>query len=66
MVYNGIIPNDPNAVLDTQLIIQFLYSTVNPTPNLKIVLSNFNFNLAFQNKLSVYDIIFIVEKMDNP
>jgi hypothetical protein len=66
LVYNGIIPNDPNAVLETQLSIQFLYNTVSSTPSLRVVLSNFNFSLAFDNKLSVFDIILIVEKWDNP
>lgn len=62
MVFNGIIPNDPNAVLDNQLSIQFLYNTVSAAPNIKIVLSNFDFILAFENMLNVFDIILIVEK----
>ncbi len=61
--YNGIIPNDPNAVLDDQLSIQLLYNTNAISPSLRILLSNFNFNLAFESKLSVYDIIFIVQKL---
>lgn len=66
LVYNGIIPNDPNAVLDTQLSIQFLYNTTNLAPSLRILLSNFDFNLAFENKLSVFDIIVIVQKWESP
>lgn len=62
LVYNGIIPNDPNAVLDNALTIQFLWNTSAVSPSLRIVLSNFDFNLAFQNTLSVFDIIFIVQK----
>lgn len=64
--YMGIIPKDPNAVIETQLSTQFLYNVIGATPSLKILLSNFNFALAFENKLSVYDIIFIVQKWEKP
>ena len=63
LVYNGIIPNDPNAILENQLSIQLLYNTAALSPSLRVLLSNFNFSLAFQNQLSVFDIIFIVEKI---
>lgn len=63
LVYNGIIPNDPNAILENQLSIQLLYNTAALSPSLRVLLSNFNFNLAFENKLSVFDIIFIVQKI---
>ncbi len=63
LIYNGIIPNDPNAILDNQLSIQLLYNTVSISPSLRVILSNFDFNLAFENKLSVFDIIFIVQKL---
>lgn len=66
LVYNGIIPNDPNAVLDTQLSVEFLNNTSSPTPNLKVVLSNFNFDVAFDNMLDVFDIILIVNQWQNP
>ena len=62
LVFNGIFPNDPNAILDNQLMIQFLYDSANSAPNLKIVLSNFNFSNAFEGKLSIFDIIIIVHK----
>ena len=61
--YNGIIPNDPNAVLDNQLSIQLLYNTNAISPSLRVFLSNFDFSLAFENNLSVFDIIFIVQKL---
>lgn len=63
LVYNGIIPNDPNAILENQLSIQLLYNTAALSPSLRVLLSNFNFSLAFQNQLSVFDIIFIVQKI---
>lgn len=63
LVYNGIIPNDPNAILENQLSIQLLYNTAALSPSLRVILSNFNFSLAFENKLSVFDIIFIVQKI---
>ncbi|WP_312048037.1 hypothetical protein [Anaerotignum sp.] len=63
LVYNGIIPNDPNAILENQLSIQLLYNTAALSPSLRVLLSNFNFNLAFENKLSVFDIILIVQKI---
>lgn len=62
--YNGIIPNDPNAVLDTQLSTQVLYRTNSPSPSIKVLLSNFDFSLAFENMLSVFDIIVIVQKWE--
>lgn len=61
--YDGIIPNDSNAILDTQLSIQLLYNTDAVSPSLRVLLSNFNFDLAFQNQLGVFDIIFIVQKI---
>lgn len=65
LVFNGIIPSDPNAVLDNQLGLQFLYYSASPSPSLRVVLSNFDFSLAFDNQLSVFDIIMIVEKWED-
>lgn len=62
LAFNGAFPNDPNAVMEEQLMIQFLYYSANSAPNLKIVLSNFNFNNAFNHELSIFDIIVIVQK----
>lgn len=64
--YNGIISKDPDAVIEVQLSTEFLYNATGPTPSLKIALSNFNFPLAFEGKLSVFDIIFIVQKWEKP
>lgn len=61
--YNGIIPNNPDATLETQLSIQLLYRTNAISPGLRVFLSNFDFNLAFENTLNVFDIIFIVQKL---
>lgn len=61
---NNIIPKDPNEVLDIQILNQFLYDATGLAPQLKLVLSNFDFSLAFENKLNVYDIILIVQKFD--
>ena len=66
LVYNGIIPNDPNATMDNQLLTQFLYNTASIAPSFQIVLSNFDFSLAFDNQLSVFDIIIIVQKWESP
>ncbi|MGL4737301.1 MAG: hypothetical protein ACRCW2_07560, partial [Cellulosilyticaceae bacterium] len=64
--YNGMIPNDPNAVLETQLTTTFLYNATGAAPTLKVLLDNFNFSVAFMKQLSVFDIIFIVEKWEKP
>lgn len=62
LVYNGIIPNDSNAILDNALTIQFLWNTASLSPSLRVILSNFDFSLAFENSLGVFDIILIAQK----
>ncbi|MGG5461007.1 hypothetical protein [Clostridium sp. B9] len=66
MVYNGIIPNDPNAVLENTLTTEFLLNVTDINVGLRILLGNFNFALAFENKLSVFDIIVIAQKWEKP
>ncbi|WBW98985.1 collagen-like triple helix repeat-containing protein [Oceanirhabdus sp. W0125-5] len=63
--YFGIIPNDPNAIIETTLSKAFLFNA-SAGSGIKIALSNFNFDLAFEKKLSVYDIIIIVQKWEKP
>lgn len=62
LVFNGIIPGDPNAVLDNSLSTAFVIHNDTDPPRLQIALSNFNFNVAFDNQLSVFDIIIVVQK----
>ncbi len=66
LVFNGIIPNDPNAVLDETLSTSFVIYDAAAPPQLKIVLSNFDFSLAFDNQLSVFDIIVVAQKWEHP
>lgn len=64
--YMGIISKDEDATIEAQLSTEFLYNATGASPSLKIALSNFNFALAFEGKLSVFDIIFIVQKWEKP
>lgn len=64
MVFTGIIPNDINVVLDTTLTTQFLLSVTDINVGVRILLSNFNFNLASEGKLDVFDIIIIAKRWE--
>lgn len=62
LVLNGAFTDDPNAIIENQLMTQFLYYSANSAPSLKIVLSSFDFSNAYEHELSIYDIIVIVQK----
>jgi hypothetical protein len=67
LVYEGIVPSDADAAIaETLLSLSFLNNTAAPNPALKILLSNFNFNFAFEGTLSAYDIILVVQKWEIP
>jgi hypothetical protein len=67
LVYEGIVPSDADtAIAETLLSLSFLNNTAAPNPALKILLSNFNFNFAFEGTLSAYDIILVVQKWEIP
>lgn len=66
MVFDGMIPNDPGAILDNTLSTSFVVYNGAAAPKLHIALANFNFNDAFQSSLSVYDIIIVVQKWETP
>ena len=59
LVYYGMIPNNTTqqtGISDTKLSTVLLHYSTSATPQLKIQLGNFNFNLSFFNKLSVASI----------
>lgn len=64
LVYNGMIPNDPNAIIDVDLSSNILIYDPSVSPQIKIRLSNFDFSNAFENQLSVFDIAIQVQKWD--
>lgn len=64
LVFNGIIPNDPNAILDVDLSSNILIYDASVSPQIKIRLSNFDFSNAFENQLSVFDIAIQVQKWE--
>ena len=64
VVYYGIIPANQENTVQVDLSNSFIAYNGTTSPQLKIRLSNFNFALAFEKKLSVYDIIIQVQKLD--
>ncbi len=63
LVYEGMVPNDfDTSIGETLLSLSFLYNTAALSPALRIELGNFNFSLAFENQLSAFDIILVVQK----
>lgn len=66
LVVHGMIPNDPNAILQHTLSTSFIVRDPSNPPVLRVLLSNFNFSLAFENKLGVYDIILVAQKWEKP
>ena len=51
------IPSDLNAIQSNMQNLSYLYYSEDANPELKLRLSNFNFGLSFDSKLSVYSII---------
>lgn len=63
LVYEGIVSKDADtSIAEVLLSKAFLYYTAGASPSLRILLSNFNFAFAFENSLSVFDIILVVQK----
>lgn len=63
LVYEGIVSKDADtSIAEVLLSKAFLYYTAEASPSLRILLSNFNFAFAFENSLSVFDIILVVQK----
>ena len=63
MVYEGMIPNDYDTSLaETTMTSSLVVSDTVSAPAIKIALANFDFNLAFENKLSVFSIVIQVQK----
>lgn len=65
VVYYGIIPANQEGVVQVDLSNSFIAYNGTTTPQLKVRLSNFNFDLAFEKKLSAYDIAIQVLKLDS-
>lgn len=65
MVYYGIIPANQESVVQVDLSNSFIAYNGATSPQLKIRLSNFNFGIAFEEKLSAYSIAIQVQKLDS-
>ena len=60
-----IVPNSGSQNVTSNLVsLSFLHNFSAASPELKLKLDNFNFNLAFQNKLSVFSIYLVVQKFE--
>lgn len=63
MIYEGIVPKDADTSISEVLLSRsFLYNTQSNKPTLKIFLSNFNFNIAYENKLSTESVNLTIQK----
>lgn len=66
MTYMGTIPLDNGtAIAEATLNFNLVVSDTVSAPELKIALGNFDFNLAFLNQLSVFDITIQVQRWTN-
>lgn len=68
LLYEGIVPKDADtAIAEVLLSRSVLFYTGSANPALRIVLSNFSkFNYAYENKLSVQNLILTVQKWEKP
>jgi len=67
MNFNGMVPNETaqqSDVAEVTLSRSLIVYNPSTAPNLKITLSNFNFDLAFEKELSVFNILIQVQKLE--
>lgn len=67
LVYEGMVPQDADkAIAETMLSKSFLYGTDAAAAAFKMRLLNFDFDLAFEKQLGVFDLILVVQKWEKP
>ena len=67
LLYEGLVPSDADTALaETLLSRSLIYNTQAVNPTLKIILSNFNYSFAFEQKLGVSNLILMVQKWETP
>lgn len=64
IIFRGMIPNDPTALLETTMMSAFMENMEVPS-SFKLVLREFNFAYAFQGTLSIESLVMMVEKMED-